>query len=72
MYLSSHVVNKGKQETSVGEGQRDNETRSDHENHEFQKALTQRPCMTKLDSSEPHSGPPGLLHGERSLFGFGN
>jgi hypothetical protein len=33
MCLSPHVLNKGKQETSVGEAHCDNETRSDHENH---------------------------------------
>ena len=67
MYLSSHVVNKGKQETSVGEGQRDNETRSDHENHEFQKATEQEPCSPKLDQNRPESGPPSHLHGLANL-----
>jgi hypothetical protein len=33
LYLCLDVLNKGKQETSVGEVHYDNETRSDHENH---------------------------------------
>ena len=57
MCLSPHVVHK--QETSVGEAHRDNKTRSDHENHEFQKATEQEPHLPKLDRNGPKSGPLG-------------
>ena len=66
MCLSPPVVHKGKQETSVGEAHHDNETSSDHENHEIKKARDQIPRSPKLDQNRPESGPPGLLHGPAS------
>jgi hypothetical protein len=61
--LSPHVVNKGKKETSVGERHHYNETRSDRENHEIQKATKQEPRLPKLNPNGHESGPLGHPHG---------
>ena len=49
--------------TSVGETHHDNKTRSDRENHEIRKVISEGPCPTKRASSSPWSKPLGLLFG---------
>ena len=49
--------------TSVGETHRDNKMEFDHENHDIQKAINQKPRWPKLNQNRPESGPPSLLHG---------
>ena len=49
--------------TSVGEAHCNIKIKFDHENHESQKAIEQKPCSPKLDQNGPESGLPGLLHG---------
>jgi hypothetical protein len=65
MCLYPHVVHKGKHEQVWGRTRRQ-QTRSDRENHEFQKVTKQGPRTPKLSSNEPRSGPPDLPYGPAS------
>ena len=51
---------------SVREAHHDNETRSDRENHEIQKATEQEPCLPKFDPNGHESGPPDHPYGPAS------
>ena len=66
MCLSPHVVQKGKQETSVGEAHHDNRMEFDRKNHEIQKVMDQESHQPKMDPNGLWSKPPGLPLGSAS------